>query len=530
MENKRLLLATVLSLAVLVIYSYFFAPQTPPAPEQAPAPAQQAAPRPIQPGDTTPGAAFTPGEGRTVSVTTPLYTARFFAQGGVLQNFILERYKTDIEPSAANIDLVSRQALEKAPLGLIWNGAPTWSRGEWSLQGSDLNIEGEESGQISFVCDIAGVRLIRTLTFHADNYFVEETVRIENPSTAQVAGRLAFTLASTSLSAEDDRYNPTRVEYLTADQSLESEADIEDLAKTGLTYSGQVNWGGLTSNYFLLAITPVSQPATFKALFTEGLYRIAVEKSDILLDPGAETTVSAGYFMGPKVRERLAAAPAELSRAIDYGWFDAIAKPLMLVLDWLYSFTRNWGVAIILLTVLIKIVFWPLSQKSYKSMNQMKKLQPMMAKIREKHADDRARMNQEMMQLYRTYKVNPMGGCLPMLLQIPVFLGLYNALMGAIELRHASFIEYLPLTDHIWLADLSAKDPYYITPLIMGATMFLQQKLTPAAGDPTQQKIMMLMPVVFTFLFLNFPAGLVLYWLTNNVLSIAQQWWLMRKA
>jgi len=160
----------------------------------------------------------------------------------------------------------------------------------------------------------------------------------------------------------------------------------------------------------------------------------------------------------------------------------------------------------------------------------MKRLQPMLTKLREKYADDKERMNQEIMQLYKTYKVNPAGGCLPMVVQIPVFFGLYKALLGSIELRHASFINHVPFTDLVWLADLSVKDPYYVTPLIMGATMFIQQKMTPSGGDPTQAKIMLLMPVVFTFMFLNFPAGLVVYWLVNNVLSIAQQWWMMRKA
>jgi YidC/Oxa1 family membrane protein insertase len=182
------------------------------------------------------------------------------------------------------------------------------------------------------------------------------------------------------------------------------------------------------------------------------------------------------------------------------------------------------------LTILIKLLFWPLSHKSYKSMEQMKKLQPMMQKIREKHADDRERQNQEVMNLYKTYKVNPAGGCLPMLVQIPVFFGLYQALLNSIELRHASFITYLPFTDKIWLADLSAADPFYITPIVMGLTMLLQQMMTPSTGDPVQKKMMMFMPLVFTFMFLNFPAGLVVYWLVNNVLSIAQQWFMLRKA
>jgi YidC/Oxa1 family membrane protein insertase len=201
----------------------------------------------------------------------------------------------------------------------------------------------------------------------------------------------------------------------------------------------------------------------------------------------------------------------------------------MQVLNFFYKYTGNYGIAIIILTIIIKIIFWPLSQKSYKSMNKMKKIQPMMTKIKEKYKDDRQKMNEEMMRLYKTYKVNPAGGCLPMLVQIPVFIALYQALLSAIELRHAPFIYNLPFTDIVWLADLSAKDPLYITPLIMGATMFIQQKMTPSPGDPTQAKVMLFMPVVFTFIFLTFPAGLVVYWLANNVLSIGQQWWMLKK-
>ena len=185
--------------------------------------------------------------------------------------------------------------------------------------------------------------------------------------------------------------------------------------------------------------------------------------------------------------------------------------------------------AIILLTVVIKAVFWPLTAKSYASMEKMKKLQPMMTAIREKHKDNKELMNKEVMALYKTYGVNPASGCVPILIQLPVFFGLYQALLTSIELRHAPFITYLPFTDKLWLADLSAKDPFYITPIIMGLTMFLQQRMSPPATDPTQQKIMMFLPLIFTVLFLGFPAGLVIYWLVNNILSIFQQWLMMRK-
>jgi YidC/Oxa1 family membrane protein insertase len=222
--------------------------------------------------------------------------------------------------------------------------------------------------------------------------------------------------------------------------------------------------------------------------------------------------------------------PNDLSDAVNFGWFDFLAKPLLVGLNFFYGYVGNYGVAIIILTVIIKLIFWPLSQRSYASMEKMKKLQPMVAKLREKYGDDKQRLNQETMALYKTYKVNPMGGCLPMVVQIPVFFGLYKALLGAVELRHAPFIAHLPFTDLPWLADLSAKDPYYISPIIMGASMFLQQRMTPSTGDPTQQKIMLFMPLVFTFMFLQFPSGLVIYWLFNNLLSIGQQLMIARKS
>ena len=206
-----------------------------------------------------------------------------------------------------------------------------------------------------------------------------------------------------------------------------------------------------------------------------------------------------------------------------------IAKGLLWLLEFFQKYVNNWGVAIILLTVLIKALFWPLTAKSYASMEKMKKLQPHMVAIREKHKDNKELMNKEVMALYKTYGVNPASGCVPILIQMPVFFGLYQALLTSIELRHAPFITYLPGTDIIWLADLSAKDPFYITPIIMGLTMFIQQKMSPPATDPTQQKIMMFLPLIFTAMFLSFPSGLVVYWLVNNVLSIAQQRMMAKK-
>jgi YidC/Oxa1 family membrane protein insertase len=239
--------------------------------------------------------------------------------------------------------------------------------------------------------------------------------------------------------------------------------------------------------------------------------------------------VSVSYWFGPKDRHLMHAVSDELAKSVDLGMFSIIAKGLLWILEFFHKYVGNWGLAIIMLTIVIKIIFWPLTAKSYSSMEKMKRLAPMMQKIKEKHKDDKEAMNREVMALYKTYGVNPASGCLPLLVQMPVFFGLYQALLTSIELRHASFIPTLPFTDLPWLADLSAKDPFYITPLVMGVTMFLQQRLSPPAADPTQQKIMMFLPIIFTFLFLAFPAGLVVYWLVNNVISIGQQWWMLNR-
>lgn len=239
------------------------------------------------------------------------------------------------------------------------------------------------------------------------------------------------------------------------------------------------------------------------------------------IDNGESVNFKYSSYFGPKKKEYLSKSGNQYEEAIHYGFFHFLSQPLMTVLKFFYKYIGNYGFSIILLTVCIKILFWPLTQKSYSSMKGMQKLQPEMKKLREKFGDDKQRLNQEMMKFYKEHKVNPLGGCLPMVIQIPVFIALYRVLLEAIELRHAPFM--------LWLTDLSAKDPYYITPLVMGATMFLQQKMTPTNMDPTQEKLMLMMPIVFTFIFLNFPSGLVIYWLTNNILTIFQQYLIRRQ-
>lgn len=530
MDNKRALIAVAISFFILIGWGYLseymgWMPKTPPAAEQQTA--QVATPATPEAPRAAPAPLFVPSPGREVTVKTPLYTAVLHSGGGVLRHFQLERYNTGIGAGSSKVDLVDTSANLMAPLGLLLNGQPSWSVGQWSFDGQGLDLAAGQSGTLRFVGEVNGVRLVRELEFQADTYLIREKVRLATADGVPVGVRLGFTVGTSRLTLAEDQYNQTRIAWDVAGK-FDERTSTGDLEK-GVLETGEMRWAGVMSNYFLAAVAPENGGnTTLKGKLQDGIYRVALEKADVEAKEG--TVVGVSYWLGPKERELLSTAPNGLSEAINLGWFGFIARPLVTLLTFFYTYVGNYGVAILLLTLLIKIVFWPLSHKSYKSMEQMKKLQPMIQKLRDKYADDREKMNEEVMALYKTYKVNPAGGCLPMLVQIPVFFGLYQALLNAIELRHAPFIAHVPFTDFVWLADLSAKDPYYVTPLVMGATMFIQQKLTPPAGDPTQAKIMMFMPVVFTFMFLNFPSGLVIYWLLNNVLSITQQWWMLRKA
>ena len=316
------------------------------------------------------------------------------------------------------------------------------------------------------------------------------------------------------------------------------EIKVNDIAEKP-EMNGAFRWLGLTDRYFMTALIPEET--------VNATMKMEVVGEDMVISRlvMAETAIASGQaeafefkaFIGPKATETLQIANYRLDEAINFGWFDFLAKPFLWIMNQIYKVLPNYGIAIIILTLITKVILWPLGNKSYKSMNEMKRIQPLMAEVREKHKSDKKMMNQEMMALYRTYKINPMGGCLPMLLQIPVFFALYRMLYQAIELRHAPFF--------LWINDLSAPDrlfrfdfsiplmqPPYGVPvltLVMGATMLLQQKMSPPPGDPAQAKMMMLMPIVFTFIFINFSSGLVLYWLVNNVLSIAQQYYIQKK-
>jgi YidC/Oxa1 family membrane protein insertase len=321
------------------------------------------------------------------------------------------------------------------------------------------------------------------------------------------------------------------------DKSLQ-QIELDDIAKKG-NLSGKIKWISVESRYFMIGLIPLKDQAAAVRISSQPNHVVESRylEPEQTLTPGAQESYQYELYFGPKSMNYLKPVGHDLDKVIDFGMFDLLAKPCLWLLNYLYSVIPNYGVAIIILTILTKVLLWPLGTKSYKSMSQMKKMQPLIQEMREKYKDDKKKMNEAIMGLHRTYGINPLGGCLPMIVQIPFFFALYRMLDQAIELRHAPFFG--------WIKDLSAPDrlfdfgfaipfmdpPYGIPVLtiIMGATMIWQQKMTPATGDPTQAKMMMMMPVVFTFIFINFSSGLVLYWLINNVLSIGQQIYTQKK-
>ena len=479
-------------------------------------------------------------------VDTPSFKAVFTEQGARLKSFELKKYKDRLpfEPiyhfklgpvgfeverypdlAAAGIkskDLVREGDANELPLTLSWEGKTLNLPGLalYEASASALTLQAGDKGTLKFTCvSPEGLTLVKTFTFTGDSYGFDLAVQVTNNTGQPLDGQLNLDLSENFAGEEAARFH-----FLGFNGSINTK--LEDIKSGGLkepkTFTGKVDWAGLDEGYFMTAIIPESTKSWVTLSEPPKAPMVASVRTPVeALGAGQAAQISYVLYFGPKNLDDL--KPLGLERAVNFGWFDVLGKPLLKFLNWLEHYSFNYGWAIIILTILLRIVFWYPNHKSYKSMKDMAKLQPKVAKLREKYKDDKETMNKELMALYRTFKVNPMAGCLPMVLQLPVFIALYNVLGYAIELRHASFIPTLPFTNIVWLADLSAKDPLLITPIVMGATMFLQQKMTPSTGDPTQAKMMMFLPLIFTFMFLNFASGLVIYWLVNNVLSIAQQ-------
>jgi YidC/Oxa1 family membrane protein insertase len=481
-----------------------------------------------------------------VVVDTPLYQAVFCSRNGRPMRWTLKNYQQNkacecpvqipglrkeglpadlYGGSPAWVERIHAQGPEEYPLALeISTGRDKRIPIREALEPDRFRLDlsdGEQPARITFSgTDSRGREVERVYTFAPDTYMVGLEIEIAGLEPVLQQAGLAMSLTERIPEGASDRYTFSGFMAF-INEGLEKEKELD--AGEPQYYNGNVHWQGFSDKYFLTTLLPVDNPVSSVNL--EQLHSADGQSPGLFISrliyniqphlQGDTARFAYSIYVGPKDLDVLRDTGHFLEKSIDLGWFGFIAKPLLVVLKFFYRYTHNYGIAIIILTVLIKILFYPLTRKQMESMGQMQKLQPKMKAIREKFKDDKERLNKEVMDLYRTHKINPLGGCWPMLLQIPVFFALYKALLNSIELRHAPFM--------FWIQDLSEKDPCYITPIIMGATMFLQQKMTPAAGDPNQQKMMMFMPLIFTFMFLNFPSGLVLYWLVNNVLTIGQQ-------
>lgn len=550
MEQGRLFLAIALSFLVFIAWEFLFVDKqaVPPLdPQVKPIESVTEEKESLIPDELTPPPAeslqrpATPGEFfANIDVVTPLYTARISGKGAAIISFVLNDYREDVETTSPKKELISENnSAGTLLLDFSNNAVPRISDAVFTCDFSGERLEVTQVPQsISFFWQSdEGIFVEKRLTFFPKTYRIELDVILTNASSRALDENLTVSLVNPG--PADSRQFSFEGPFAHVDNKLQ-EIEVKEIAEKPMI-SGKIDWAGLGDHYFMCALLPSNAVASTVRLshdIEKNLLKVDYIQPETRLLPGEKKQFAYGVYLGPKRMSILKSIGSNLEKAINFGFFDIIAKPCLWLMNAIYDrFIPNYGIAIILLTILFKIIFWPLGTKSYKSMAEMKRLQPLMTEIRQKYKDDKKKMNEEIMGLYRTYKVNPMSGCLPMLVQIPVFFAFYRMLYGAIELRHAPFWG--------WINDLSAPDrlfsfgfsipmmtpPYGIPVLtiIMGATMFLQQKLSPPPGDPSQAKFMMMLPLIFTFIFINFPAGLVLYWLVNNVLSISQQYYITRK-
>ncbi|NVN89227.1 MAG: membrane protein insertase YidC [Desulfuromonadales bacterium] len=531
--EKRTLLAVILSVAVFYASSLYFTPEKKPV---APQPATRAVSAPVVTPQTTTGRANTAGVPTQtdanvqpdVTVETDLYTAVFASKGGALKNLTLKKYREQNTPAAHSV--VLGDTADPAILTFATK-ATGFNLPEGTLFQADTNslkLGGDEKKQIVFTYTSGqGFSVRKTYSFTGASYGIKLETQVANNATFPLVGTLQQVLSYPGQpKVKETRYDASG-SYLYSDNSIKNDK-LKDVASAAKTYDKNIQWAGFADKYFLAAILSENNSINSVELKKNaaGYLESTISSPQITVNPGQTATLNYRLYVGPKDIDILKAQGNSLEQSLDLGWFSVIAKPLLYTLKFFYRYVGNYGLAIIIITVILKALFFPLTHKSYKSMKDMQKIQPMMTALKEKYKNDRDAMNKAVMELYRDHKVNPLGGCLPMVIQIPVFFALYKALMFSIELRHAPFF--------LWITDLSGPDnlfgqllglPFVIgpLPLVMGATMFIQQKMTPSNMDPVQAKMMLALPVVFTFMFLNFPSGLVLYWLLNNILTIGQQ-------
>jgi YidC/Oxa1 family membrane protein insertase len=524
-DQRRVWLAVGLSLLLLLVWQQFVVA---PYRRQAPHPDVPVTVVPPTTPDSQPteapptnvpgsnGLAALPG-GTPIVVETDLFRAEMTSTGGRLSSFRLKKFKETVAPDSPPLDLVEKSPV--LPLTVPLGPGMTDAAVVYTPDRTSLTLTGDQEGTVVLHGRTPdGRSLEKILEFKGNSYLFNISTK------GAVPGLVLSEIAKEG--AAGGQQSGREMAIALANQKLVEHA-TKDFADQPVQLP-DASWAGFSAQYFVAIALPANgtTPVILETVAT-GITddKNAQEKTPIVrLDSGGS---SYRVFMGPKERDVLTAAGHQLDRALDFGWFWFIALPLLYVLKMLHSISGNYGVDIILLTTLVKVVTIPLTQSSLRNMKAMQKLQPEMTRLRERYKDDQGALQKEMMELYKRHQVNPLSGCLPMILQMPIFVGLYNALNHSIELRHAPFM--------LWINDLSSPDKLPIAgfhvpvlTIVMGLSMLVQQRMTPQQGDPMQQRMMMIMPVMFTFMFINFPAGLVLYWLVNNLLSIAQQYFMLR--
>ncbi|MFT6790847.1 MAG: YidC/Oxa1 family membrane protein insertase [Cellvibrionaceae bacterium] len=463
-----------------------------------------------------------------ITVTTDTLDLVIDRQGGDIVSAVLPKHKVKLG-GEQGIILLERTATATyiAQSGLVGLNGTDSGQSRPLFQSSQNRYQlqdGDEQLVVDLTLNQGDINYVKRFTFSRDQYLIDIRYLIDNRSDTAWQGNLYGQIKRDSHrppAAADSGFGVTPflgAATTTADDKY-LKLSFSDLSDEDLKFSLQGGWVAMVQHYFTSAWVPNTEETNqfyLQKLGDRDMYLLGFIGPQVLIPANSQGEIKSRYYIGPKDIDHLEAIAEYLDLTIDFGWLWWIAKPLFIVLDFLHSYLGNWGWSIVLLTIIIKLIFFYPSAISYRSMAKMRQLSPKMQQIKERYGDDRQKMSQEMMKLYKTEKVNPMGGCLPILIQMPVFIALYWALMESVELRHAPFM--------LWINDLSVMDPYFVLPLIMGGTMFIQQTLNPTPPDPMQAKIMKWMPLPFTFLFLWFPAGLVLYWVTNNTLSITQQY------
>ena len=482
-----------------------------------------------------------------VVVTTDLFKITFDAKGAsvVRAELLKERQTPDWttrglpglilgsseeeQKDVGNVVLfdTSAQHVYKAETGLIGGNFPN-HRTPFRLVSNNLTLQdGQESLQVQFAATQGNVELVKTYVFHRGHYGIDVKHEVRNKGNVAISPSVYMQLTrdDSKVATDSSFYNTFTGPAAYTDSEKFQKIDFESIADKDTDLPSQSNegWIAMLQHYFLTAWVP--QQESSRELYTRQLDKHLFSIGSIVtvgeVAPGADKVVDSTLYVGPQDQRRLEYIAPNLDLVVDYGWLTFLAKPIYWLLAFLQGLVGNWGWAIVLLTVLVKAILYPISAAGYKSMARMRDVAPRMKAIQEKYANDKQALNQAMMELYRREKINPAGGCLPIMLQIPVFLALYWVLLATVELRGAPWL--------LWVNDLASPDPYLILPLLMVATMIIQMKISPRPTDPTQAKVMMIMPVVFGVMFFFFASGLVLYWLTNNVLSIWQQWYVNKQ-